>query len=197
MQFFKFSFLYIILTTNVLAIEMFSDMECLNGNFSSVVEHAGMPFGLSKNILSVNKEECLLTIGHEKLKVMKSHWTIDVCRAPVHIKQTGGSVEVLKRDGDCSEGSSPYCKELKKIKTILQDDGLIFASGQKEDISNEHGKIFCSFLLVKKYLGGGFVFNRGSEYTNVLMKKNNGVSKSVTAPVTEEQIPVDDGPGNF
>jgi hypothetical protein len=175
---------------------MFSDMECLNGNFSSVVEHSGMPFGLSKNILSVEKNECLITIAHEKLKIMKSHWTIDVCRAPVHIKKTGGAVEVLKRDSNCSEGSGLYCKELKKIKSILQDDGLIFATGQKEDISNEHGKVFCSFLLIKKYLGEGFVFNRGSEYSNTLMKKNI-VSESKEIISIEEQIPVDDGPGDF
>ena len=195
MQFFKFSFLYLLLTTNLMAVEMFSDMDCLNGNFSSVVEHSGMPFGLSKNILSIDKNECILTISHEKLKVLKSQWTIDVCRAPVHIKKTDGAVEVLKRDSNCTEGSSPYCKELKKIQKILQDDGLIFASGQKEDISNEHGKIFCSFLLVNKYLGDGLVFNRGADYSNTLMKKKNISSKK--SMTTEEIVPVDDGPGNF
>jgi hypothetical protein len=165
-------------------------MECINSSYDSFVEHKAMPFGLSKTILGVSKKECLIVISHSKLKFMKSEWTIDICRGPVHIKKTGGAVEVLKRDNSCEEGSSPFCKELDKIETVLQDDGLIFADGQKENISSEHGKIYCSFLLVKKYLRDGMIFNRGKDYSGVIFKKAPG-------PSSFGEIPTDDGPGDF
>ncbi|WP_127716523.1 hypothetical protein [Halobacteriovorax sp. HLS] len=195
MQFFRFSIIFLLLQTNGFSAEMFSDMECLNSNFDSTVEHKAMPFGLSKNIVTVSKSECLLTIAHSKLKFIKSHWTIDVCRGPVHIKKTSGAVEVLKREKGCLEGSSEYCKEVKKIETILQDDGLIFATGQKEDISNEHGKIYCSVLLLKRYLGDGIIFNRGSDYQGILL---NGVNQKALNKVnSDESTPVEDGPAEF
>ena len=174
---------------------MFSDADCFNSSYESIVEHKAMPFGLSKTILSISKNECLLTIAHEKLKFMKGHWTIDTCRGPVHIKKTGGAVEVLKRDQGCLEGTSPFCKELKKIETILQDDGLIFANGQKEDLSSEHGKVYCAFLLTKKYLRDGHIFDRGSDVQNVLFKKKE--APSMNSSEVNEEIPADDGPGNF
>ncbi|OUR96125.1 hypothetical protein A9Q84_07110 [Halobacteriovorax marinus] len=205
MQFFRFSFLFFLLVSQTFATSMFSDMECLRGNFDSKVEHKSAPFGLSKKILTLNKEDCIITVSHEKMKFLKNNWVIDVCRGPVHIKKTDGAVEVLKRADGCSAGSSKYCKELKNLETILQDDGLIFADGEKENISTEHGKIYCSYLLVKKYLRDGFIFNRGKEYSGVLVaskiKKVAPVISTPNNPVNpvngEEQVPANDGPADF
>lgn len=202
MQFFRFSLIILFCITSSQASSMFSDMECLGGNFESKVEHKSAPFGLSKKILSLSKSDCMITISHEKMKFLKSNWVIDVCRGPVHIKKTDGAVEVLKRAQGCKTGSSLYCKELKTIETILQDDGLIFADGEKENISTEHGKIYCSFLLVKKYLREGFIFNRGKKYSGVLFSAKTKVSPVITPTLNnlnpiEEQSPEVDGPADF
>ncbi len=145
------------------AFSAFDEMECLNSNFSTSVSHKGKPFGLTKNIIKIGKENCVITIEHEKLKFMKKKYVIDVCRAPVHIKSGVGAVEVLKREGECEKKSKgEFCKELRFIEDVIQDDGLIFAKGEKEDISTDHGRIYCSYLLLKAYLDSGRVLSRHS-----------------------------------
>jgi len=146
-----------------LSFAAFDEMECLNSSFSTVVKHKGKPFGLTQNIIKVSKENCVVSIEHEKLKFMKKKYVIDVCRAPVHIKTGVGAVEVLKRDGECGKkAKGEFCNELKFIEEIIQDDGLIFAKGEKEDIGTDHGRIYCSYLLLKTYLKTGRVLSRHS-----------------------------------
>lgn len=188
-----------------MAMNIFSDMECIQGNFDAVVEHKAAPFGLSKNIVAVSKSDCSIMINHSKLKFIKNTWEIDVCREPVHIKIDEGGVVVLKREAGCESGSSEFCKELSIIEKVLQDDGLIFASGEKENISSDHGKIYCSYLLVKKYLRDGLVFNRGKEYQGTLLPsvvKKNEVHESEPVKARPEESstvesPVVDGPADF
>ncbi|ATH09060.1 hypothetical protein BIY24_14240 [Halobacteriovorax marinus] len=204
MQLFKFSILFLLLNLNINAMNMFSDMDCIQGSFDAVVEHKAAPFGLSKNILTVSKNDCSISISHSKLKFMKNNWNIDVCRAPVHIKKDEGGVNVIKRGNGCKEGSSDFCKELSMIEKILQDDGLIFATGEKENISSDHGKIYCAYLLTKKYLREGIVFNRGRQYEGVLspvkvkMNTSNVMSdvKEANEP-SEVSKPLEDGPADF
>lgn len=204
MQLFKSSILFVLLTMNSYSMNMFSDMDCIQGNFDAVVEHKAAPFGLSKNILSVSKSDCSITINHSKLKFIKNSWTVDVCREPVHIKKDDNGVEVLKRKAGCKAGSSEYCKELSKIEKLLQDDGLIFASGEKENISSDHGKIYCAYLLTKKYLRDGLVFNRGHEYTEVFFPSKVEIKVEAVGKDTrsEEIAPagsqiLEDGPADF
>lgn len=207
MQLFKSSIIFILLISNSFSMDMFTDMDCIQGSFDTVVEHKAAPFGLSKNILSISKSDCSISINHSKLKFVKSSWTIDVCREPVHIKIDDGGVEVLKRVDSCKNGSSIYCKEVAKIEKILQDDGLIFAPGEKENISSDHGKVYCSYLLAKKYLREGIVFNRGKDYSGILfpskvmpqavnsnLKVNDELKTNEN--VEPEQI-VEDGPADF
>ena len=207
MQLFKFSILFVLLTLNSYSMNMFSDMDCIQGSFDAVVEHKAAPFGLSKNILSVSKSDCSITINHSKLKFIKDSWTVDICREPVHIKKDENGVEVLKREAGCRAGSSEYCKELAKIEKLLQDDGLIFATGEKENISSDHGKVYCTYLLTKKYLKDGLVFNRGREYTGTLFPSKVKV-KRVIEKVSEQEVKEDglpeanhlleeDGPADF
>lgn len=161
----KFDFISIIFMVlfSSLAQANFNDAECLNSDFSTNVTHKGKPFGMTKNILDIQKENCVITIKHEKIKFIKNKYVIDVCRAPVHIKSGTGAVEVLKRSGDCLDrASGDFCKMVKSIEEILQDDGLIFAQGEKEDIKSDHGRVYCSFILLQSYLRNGQVLSRHS-----------------------------------
>jgi hypothetical protein len=150
------------MTLNVNA--SFDEMECLNSNFSTTVSHKGQPFGITENVITVSKVNCKVTIEHKKLKFMKNKYVVDVCRAPVHIKSGSGAIEVLKRKDECGKKSKgEFCKELKFIEEIIQDDGLIFAKGEKEDLGTDHGRIYCSYLLLRTYLGKGKVLSRHSK----------------------------------
>ncbi|MCO4793881.1 MAG: hypothetical protein KC493_09220 [Bacteriovoracaceae bacterium] len=161
MLLFKSKLYTLVLLLSFSANAAFDEMECLNSNFSTTVSHKGAPFGLAKNVLKVEKENCVITIDHQKLKFMKKKFLIDVCRAPVHIKSGAGAVEVLKRESDCGKKSKgEYCKALKNIENMIQDDGLIFAKGEKENLNTDHGRIYCTYLLVKSYLGVGKVLSR-------------------------------------
>ncbi|WP_372654027.1 hypothetical protein [Halobacteriovorax sp.] len=207
MQLFKSSIILVLLISNAYSMDMFSDMDCIQGNFDAVVEHKAAPFGLSKNILTISKSDCSISINHSKLKFMKSSWNIDVCREPVHIKIDDGGVEVLKRVDSCKNGSSVYCKEVAKIEKILQDDGLIFAPGEKENISSDHGKVYCSYLLAKKYLREGVVFNRGKDYSGILLPTKLKVQISNEVLKVKDEVraveentqtqTIEDGPADF
>lgn len=156
-----YSLVSLLMTFNVNAA--FDEMECLNSSFSTTVSHKGQPFGMTDNVIKVSKENCVVTIEHEKLKFMKKKYVIDVCRAPVHIKSGAGAVEILKREGECGKKSKgEFCKELEFIEEIIQDDGLIFAKGEKENLGTDHGRIYCSYLLLRTYLGTGRVLSRHS-----------------------------------
>ncbi len=160
MQFFKCS-LIVLLIPFFANANTYTELECLDASFETTISHKGFPFGLTKNILTTSKDKCVITIHHEKLKFIKDQWVIDVCREPVHMKKGAGAVEVIKRDGVCVEGSkSSYCGELARLKTLIQDDGLIFAEGEKEDLSSDHGKIYCAFSVIQRYLEQGIVLSR-------------------------------------
>ncbi len=168
MHLFKSSVLFFtfILSSNLLA---FSTNECLKNDFNVQVDHKGFPFGLMDVKLGIDKSGCNITVRHQKYKYLNSQWDIDVCRGPVHIKKGSGAVEVIKKVNNCSSASKDdFCVELKDMSMTIQDDGLIFAEGIKEDISSHHGKVYCSFLLLQRYLNDSIVFNSGSEYDDNL-----------------------------
>ncbi len=184
-----------ILTIAILTItnsKAFSDNECLNSSFDTVVTHKAAPFGLTQNTLKVSKKNCVIDIHHNKLKFLTKNWIIDVCRSPVHIKINEKSISVEKRSHSCSDGAKKgFCSSYKKIDLILQDDGLIFADGEKEDIKTDHGRIYCAYLLVQKYLDQGIVFNRKKNYDDAVLN----TSPSVTPPSIEKKEG-DDTPSN-
>lgn len=170
MSLFKFSFIFLLMATQSFA--SFSDSECLQSNFEVEVSHKGFPFGLLENKIKVEKEGCVVNVEHTKFKYYKRNWKVDVCRGPVHIKQTTGAVTVLKRNENCETGrKDEFCKEYQTIKTLLQDDGLIFAEGEKDQINSDHGRIYCAFLLANSYLNQGIVFDRNENYENVLVRE--------------------------
>jgi hypothetical protein len=131
--------------------------ECFAQDFSLMVKHKAKPFGLFESILSVNKEKCVITVNTIKYKYLKKRWVIDVCREPIHIKYGVNSVDVLKRKGKCHDTKTPFCKNFTKLIQIIEDDGLIFAAGNRNNITSEHGEVYCVFRLIKKYLNKGQV----------------------------------------
>jgi len=157
------------------ANNQFSDMDCIKGSFEAKVSHKGFPFGLFTNNLDVKKKDCLITINHQKLSFIKNQWNIDICRSPVHIKYGTGSVDVLKREGPCANGDNDFCNSLEEINNIIQNNGLIFADGERENITSNHGRIYCSFLLINSYLKEGVIFSRHKEYKSFLQRNSQEV----------------------
>jgi len=190
MQFFKFkwvlAFIFIFSLCAVQAEQIFSDLDCVKSSFDASVSHKAFPFGLSQRKIHIEKKDCVIIVEHEKLKFIKKHWEIDVCRGPVHIKEGLGAVEVLRREGVCKARENDFCSEFADIQKYIQDDGLIFAAGEKEDLSSDHGKLYCSFILISQYLGDGTVFSRHRMPDKNLNLLNNNQSNPENH---NEQIP--------
>lgn len=188
MLLFKFNFILfaILLSFNT---NSFDDNSCLASSFDTSVMHKGWPFGLTVTKLKVKKENCLIEVEHEKLKFIKKKWMIDICRGPVHIKKGMGAIEVIKKGQKCSnKKKDSFCFESDEMKIIIQDDGLIFAEGEKEDLNSDHGKIYCSYLLLKSYLNREIIFSRKRNYKGVLLGKSQAFStSSVSLPSAADE----------
>jgi hypothetical protein len=151
-----------------LALGDFSYMECLKSNFSTSTSHEVAPFGVTKNILKVDKNGCTIIIHHERYKYLKTKWEVDVCRTPVHIKEGVGAVAVIKRAVSCqnpAKRKDAFCQTMATINARLQDDGLIFAPGDRELLESDHGKIYCTTLLLNKYLAYGTMLSLNKDDT--------------------------------
>lgn len=195
MLFFKFSLISFLLLS-FSSFAMFSDKDCLDGNFKSEVTHKAGLFGLSKNQVSIEKENCVLKISHERYKFMKKRWLVDVCRGPIHIKYGTNGVTVFKKKVEClkkEHAKDGFCNSWDLLKQVLQDDGLIFADGEKESLSSDHGKVYCSYLLLTSYLNKEIIFNRHHEYKNIIVPKNqDGFIPSLKCDVSKKTEEVAD-----
>lgn len=168
MRLFKFSLVVFtfLLSTKIYS---FSTNECLKKDFHVQVDHKGFPFGLLDVKLGIEKQGCVLTVSHQEYKYLNERWIIDVCRGPVHIKKGTNAIDVIKKTANCSSTSKDeFCSEAKALATTLQDDGLIFATGIKEELESDHGKVFCSFLLLNKYFQDSVIFNKFDQYDDDL-----------------------------
>lgn len=145
---------------------------CLQANFEETVSHKAKPFGLLNNSLTINKEKCIITVHSERYKYLKKEWKIDVCREPIHIKYGTGAVDVFKREGSCFDSKSSFCKSYDTLMKMIEDDGLIFAEGERDNINSIHGKFYCASLLIKSYLKQGKIFSRFRHYNNFFEQKD-------------------------
>ncbi len=182
----KYSTTILFLLVSSSAFSMFSEKECLDAGFTVDVAHKDkITFGMAKTKLKVMKDKCEIIVSHQKLKFLKNQWKIDVCREPVHIKAGLTGVEVLKKNGNCPNKSAPdFCEALVKIREIIQDDGLIFANGEKENLTTDHGRIYCAYQLLGGYLDGNRIYSRYAKST-----------KSMTAPTPVHPLtPVESTP---
>ncbi|MCO4753655.1 MAG: hypothetical protein KC478_04200 [Bacteriovoracaceae bacterium] len=136
-------------------------------NFETSVTR-GELFGLMQRTLTIKKEVCQLSILNKK-SFFETDYKIDVCREPIHMKVTvRGTLDVYKRDRSCdSRTQSEFCDFWSKLKSDLQDQGLIFATGEREKLSTAHGKVYCSYLLLNKYLGKGVLFSKYNDPSDI------------------------------
>lgn len=199
MQLWKFSWpLLLILMINK-GYGDFSGSDCLKSTFKIEVSHKGPPFGLIKNKLRVDKKDCVLIVEKEKYRFFRSRWELDVCRFPIHIKEGAGAIDVYKKTVlTCKlkgENQGTFCHSLKKLKSVIQDYGLIFATGEKENISSDHGKIYCSFLLINFYFDENKIFGlQGHQKTNSIFRdifKDEAILQEDSS-VGKGSIPVED-----
>jgi hypothetical protein len=182
----------ILLKSNAFA---FSVKDCFSADFNVTVKHKGWPFGLSENVLNISKNKCDIYFSHERVKYLKSAWHIDVCREPVHIKKGSGAVEVIKKLEECTRGSSSaFCSEISKIKENVQNDGLIFAEGSKDELSSNHGKVYCAYSLIKLYEKGHILGDNNISKLNFLSHKIDKKREAVNVlrPVVEGSSNVND-----
>ena len=180
MRLFKFNLIVFSLFAFTQAYALFTDNECLMASFDASVSHKGKPWGLSENLIKVQKTDCLMVFESERMKLFREKWVVDVCRGPVHLKMGTEGVEVIKREKPCTLGDKKphkFCKLIQELDTVIQDDGLIFVEGRRESLSSDHGKMFCSYLLTMSYLRDGLVFNRDIQYQDVLMSRSASSTK--------------------
>lgn len=141
------------------AQQKFTSDQCLKSVFKTEVTHSGKFFGLIENNLKIEKDNCQILLSFKN--ILTTQWNIDICREPIHMKVTSkGSQNVYKRRGDCSGRSSDYCSYWQDLDETIQDYGLIFAEGARENLDSDHGKVYCAYLLVNKYLKTGHLFSK-------------------------------------
>ncbi len=151
---------------------VFDATDCLNVSFNTTVSHKAFPFGFAVNKLHLKKNQCEIEINFHELFYFHKRWIIDVCRGPVHIKLGKRAVSIVKKQGSCPQDKS-FCEEFHRIKKIVQDNGLIFAQGNKENLADDHGKVYCSYLLIEKYLREGTVLGSNTIDSNNFWKSRN------------------------
>jgi len=189
MAFIKFSFLSFLLIGSVCAQTRFSSKSCLDSTYKMKMTQKGPLFGLLKQEFLIDKNNCIVHISHKKY--LPKEWIIDVCREPVHIKVTSATgVDVAKKETECtkkdnSRDTSDFCSQYFTMMDIIQDDGLIFAEGDRDNLDSAHGKTYCSYLLLKKYLNDWVVFSRYTEVQDIFIEKQKENSDPAAPAVPE------------
>lgn len=176
----KFNFFFLLFLSSSLAaqVEKFAPKECLMAKYDAAVEHKGDFWGLLKNQLTVKKDVCQIVVLDKGM--LDNEWKVDVCREPIHIKAVRrGSLSVFKRSGECGASTakaSEYCESLARLMEVLENKGLIFAKGEREKLSTDHGKIYCAYLLLKNHLAEGVLF---SKYEKPMDIYQAGIGKNI------------------
>lgn len=176
------------------AMERFSPRDCLEASFKTQLVQRGPLFGLLPHELIVNKNNCLINVKYRRY--LPKEWSIDICREPVHIKVSSATgVDVAKKIEDCikpdkTRNTSDFCGQYFALQDVMQDDGLIFAEGDRDSLSTPHGKIYCTYLLLDRYLGDGIVFSRYTELPDIFKKQEKlapaqPAASSEAAPAVE------------
>jgi hypothetical protein len=187
MVFIKFSLFFVIISTTTWAQTRFSSKSCLDSVYKMKMIQKGPLFGLLKQEFEIDKKSCVLHVTHQKY--LPKEWYVDVCREPVHIKVTSATgVDVAKKERNCfnadkSRDTSDFCSQLFDLMDVIQDDGLIFAEGDRDDLNSNHGKTYCTYLLLKKYLNESVIFSRYTEVPDIFVEKSKNLP-----PVPKQEI---------
>lgn len=175
MVFIKFSFIMLFVMSAAVAQTRFSPKSCLDATYKMKMTQKGPLFGLLNQEFIVNKKSCIIHITHKKY--LPREWIVDVCREPVHIKVTSATgVDVAKKETDCikkdnSKDTSDFCAQFFTMMDVIQDDGLIFAEGDRDNLNSDHGKTYCTYLLLNRYLNDSIIFSRYTEVPDIFIEK--------------------------
>lgn len=194
MAFTKFSFILLLTFSSAFAQTRFSPKSCLDASYKMKMVQKGPLFGLLKQEFVIDKKNCLVHITHKKY--LPKEWFVDVCREPVHIKVTSATgVDVAKKEAECihvdkTKDTSDFCSQYFDLMEVIQDDGLIFAEGDRDNLDSDHGKTYCTYLLLKKYLNESAVFSRYTDVPDIFLEKpkENPATTPVPAPVPESEV---------
>lgn len=203
MVFIKFSLLFLLAASASANESRFSPKSCIDANYNMKMVHPGPLFGLLKHEFTINKKSCIIHIIYKRY--LPREWVVDVCREPVHIKATSATgVDVAKKDNNCvkidnSRDTGNFCSQYFSLMDVIQDDGLIFAEGDRDNLDSDHGKTFCAYLLLRKYLNEGVVFSRYTEIPDIFIQQPRPKKKTspAKAPLIEENdVMIKDRPSN-
>jgi hypothetical protein len=181
----KFSFLFLLTLANAWAQVpnaplapkspiRFSPKACLDSGYKMTMVQKGALFGIMKHEFVINKSGCIINVTHRKY--LPKEWIVDVCREPVHIKVTSATgVDVAKKDNACikndkSRDTGDFCSQYFDLIDVIQDEGLIFATGDRDNLESDHGKTYCAYLLLKNYLVQGTIFSRYTDVPDIFLE---------------------------
>lgn len=187
MYLFKFSLISFFIFNSFVS-SAFDDMFCLDASFDINVSHKSAPFGLLEKKIQIKKEACEIEVHLNSYMFVKDSWLVDVCREPVHVKYNNqlSSYKVLRKNGVCPRKNDPYCESILELQKEIQDNGLVYAKGEKEQLTTDHGKTYCAYLLIKKYTNEGFVFSRQHDYQKQILNKKPSAMGDAMGGVEEE-----------
>ncbi len=186
MAFIKFSLLLLVTISFAEAQSRFSPKSCLDASYKMKMHQKGPLFGLLKQEFIIKKDSCIVHVTHKKY--LPKEWFIDVCREPVHIKVTSATgVDVAKKENECinqdqTKNTSDFCSQYFSLMDVIQDDGLIFAEGDRDNLSSDHGQTYCAYLLLRKYLNDSVVFSRYTEVPDIFIEKAKKEPKKINLP---------------
>ncbi len=140
------------------ALTMFTSMECVSQSFSGAFAIEKGPFGLLPFKMNVKKNRCIIDIEYDV--ITNTHSIIDLCREPVHIKKNSWSGDgfQIRKNYPC-KAETTYCQQVDELLSNIENEALIYAKGERETLTTDHGKFFCTYLLLKNYLKEGKVFS--------------------------------------
>lgn len=154
-----FVVLLIVISFSSHASSVFTSDQCFQSSFKVDISN-DLLFGLTKRSLIIDKKKCQINVSYKNF--IEKTWLVDICREPIHIKFNILQIvdDIYKRISTCEKSNqSDYCQSYFELMSYIQGFALIYAQGAKEDIKSAHGKVYCSNLLLKKYLEQGFLFS--------------------------------------
>lgn len=190
MEFIKFSLVFLFISVTAFAQtigiqghspERFTSKACVDAAYKMTMSQKGPLFGLMSQEFTIDKTGCIINISHRKY--LTKEWIIDVCREPIHIKiKSATGTDVAKKVDACGETEKPkdtsdFCSQYSEIVNVIQDEGLIFAQGDRDDLGSDHGKTYCAYLLIKRYMEGGEVFSRYTDAPNIFKENSEAPKK--------------------
>lgn len=152
--------LFVLQLSSALA-SSYPQAECVQSPFQVKINRKGAFFGLLPYEFKMTKKRCVIDFDYREYYPI--HWSVDICREPVHIKvEKFASASVIKKTGECNDLTSEFCVELKKMMEVIQNDGLIYAEGERDTLETTHGKLFCMYTLLGNYMVSNNYFSMTS-----------------------------------